>query len=142
MDYGAKAAAANSQQTTTAATTAEATAGTEETARATTAGENTPIKTVDGSGQGGTQDTGEPHQASTPVLPRPGEIAAKVHTLTHPAGAPEPKQRDWGSEDGDRRVPAGIGGTKPGAAAPPPPPPLPRGTADEKERQKKCEDCE
>ncbi|KAH8909669.1 hypothetical protein BR93DRAFT_404901 [Coniochaeta sp. PMI_546] len=71
-------------------------------------------------------------QESNP-LPRPRDIAAKAHTLTHPPDAPQPKQREWGSHESDRKVPAGVGGTKPS---------LPEPKLHGETQAPKCEDCE
>jgi hypothetical protein len=82
----------------------------------------------------------------TPPLPRPRDMAAKAHTLTHPPDAPQPSQREWGSREGDRRVPAGVvGGTKPAVPEPDAYSAVP-GQKDEQMKiedgdAQKCEDC-
>lgn len=71
-----------------------------------------------------------------PALPRPRDIAARAHTLTHPNGAPEPVGHQWGTKDDDRKVPAGIGGKKPIVPKPPT-----KADGDDKGTGEKCEDC-
>lgn len=78
------------------------------------------------------EDPAAEAQESTP-LPRPRDIAAKAHTLTHPPDAPQPRQREWGSHESDRKVPAGVGGTKPS---------LPQPKMHSETQARKCEDCE